>query len=208
MKRVAAYFDGFNLYHALKALDGSHLRWLDLDILSHQLISPKSERLVFVKYFSAFADWMPEQRGRHIQYVRALEAKGVQTIMGQFKVKDRHCNKCRHRWKGHEEKETDVNIALHLLRDGMQKRIDKALLVTRDSDLKPAIEMTLSECPNLEIEVVAPPHFGHSTDLINVSTGKRKITKAQIERSLFPEVVYAPDGGIAAVRPDYYNPKP
>jgi len=40
---------------------------------------------------------------------------GVNTILGNFKRKDRKRPKCFSKWTGHEEKETDVNIALYLL---------------------------------------------------------------------------------------------
>lgn len=46
-------------------------------------------------------------------YVAALRYVGVVPVMGQFKNKDRWCNSCGAKWMGHEEKETDVNIALY-----------------------------------------------------------------------------------------------
>ena len=32
--------------------------------------------------------------------------------MAEFKDKDRRCPRCKHKYKGHEEKETDVHLAL------------------------------------------------------------------------------------------------
>lgn len=207
VKRVACFVDGFNLYHAVKRLNGSHLKWLNLWALMERQVSPISERLVAVNYFSAFANWMPAQKARHEEYVRALSSTGVTAIMGQFKEKDRYCRNCQHRWKGHEEKETDVNIALHLLNEAYKGTYDKALVVSRDSDLKPAVAMVLSRFPGLEIAIVAPPHLGHSNDLISVATTKRKITKSQIEACLFPQHVVDPKSGVrVAVRPVSYDP--
>jgi hypothetical protein len=65
-----------------------------------------------VYYFSAYAVWQPRKVGRHIAYVKALRAVGVTVVLGQFKQKDRRCPACNHTWVGHEEKETDVNIAI------------------------------------------------------------------------------------------------
>lgn len=35
--------------------------------------------------------------------------------MGQFKNKPKECKQCHAKWTSHEEKETDVNLALALL---------------------------------------------------------------------------------------------
>ncbi len=204
--RVSAFIDGFNLYHALKRLDGDHLLWLDLWTLMERQLLRNTESLRSVYYFSAFATWLPEEKERHESYVNALKARGVTAIMGHFKEKDRKCPKCNNRWRGHEEKETDVNIALHLFNQAYKNGYDKALLVTRDSDLKPAVEMVLREFPHKNITVVAPPHLGHSTDLTKVATAKRKITKAQVEDCLLPKAIHDPNGHIIALRPVKYDP--
>ncbi len=67
--------------------------------------------------------------------------------MGVFKAKDRACRNCESAWTDHEEKETDVNIALHLLRDAHQDRFDRALLISGDSDLVPAVRMVRALFP-------------------------------------------------------------
>ncbi len=38
-----------------------------------------------------------------------------------------------------EEKRTDVNMAIQILADGMQRNYDKAIIITADSDISPAI---------------------------------------------------------------------
>ena len=38
-----------------------------------------------------------------------------------------------------EEKQTDVNIALHLYRDVSQNKCEQVILVSSDSDLEPAL---------------------------------------------------------------------
>jgi hypothetical protein len=47
--------DGFNLYHALHDLNRPRLKWLSLHALAQKLIPNRSERLVGVVYFSAYA---------------------------------------------------------------------------------------------------------------------------------------------------------
>lgn len=111
-RRVSIYIDGFNLYHAIDDLNENHLKWLDLWALSKTLIRP-GETVSEVKYFSAYATWMPEGYRRHQRYIAALEAKGVKFIRGRFKEKPMQCKKCGVQYVAHEEKETDVNIGVH-----------------------------------------------------------------------------------------------
>jgi hypothetical protein len=81
MIRVSAFIDGFNLYHALKRMREPHLLWVDLWKLSHaQLVKSQSLRAVY--YFSAFANWLPQEKARHKEYVAALESSGVVPVMG------------------------------------------------------------------------------------------------------------------------------
>lgn len=207
MKKVIAFIDGFNLYHALANLGHPSLRWVDLWALMERQISPKSEKLEAVYYFSAYAHWLPDPVKRHKKYVTALEQFGVTPVMGHFKNKHRKCNDCGSTWVAHEEKESDVNIALYLLNEAYKGNYDKALIVSRDSDFKPAIEMTLAEFPDLEIVVVAPPHMGHSNDLKNVATSIRKITKKQVQESLLPQKAHDDQGIELVIRPEKYDPE-
>lgn len=205
MQRVSAFIDGFNLYHALKALRDNRLKWLDLWALSEALTLRRSQTLTSVYYFSAYATWLPQQAQRHAAYVAALTARGVTPILGNFKKKDRACRSCGARWIGHEEKETDVNIALRLLSEAEDDTYDVAILITRDSDIAPAVRLVRARHPKREIMVVAPPQAGHSTELLQAATSKAKLTLQQVQRSLLPQVVYKADGSIAATRPAKYD---
>jgi uncharacterized LabA/DUF88 family protein len=205
MKRISVYIDGFNLYHALKRIGDEKVKWLNLKALSDRLISNKSERIISIYYFSAFAYWLSESKSRHEEYVNALRASGIIAIIGQFKEKDRECHNCGFTWKAHEEKETDVSIGITLVSDAYKDKYDKALLLTRDSDLVPAVKMVRKEFSMKEVEVVAPPRMGHSNDLISVCTSKKKISLTLVNECLFPKYVYRPDGTIAATRPKKYD---
>jgi uncharacterized LabA/DUF88 family protein len=204
MTPVCIYIDGFNLYHALAKLGDNRVKWLDLNALSHRLISPKSEKVQSIFYFSAFAHWLPAKMARHEIYVKALEARGVTCILGHFKNKDRRCPSCGYTWTGHEEKETDVSIGISLLNDAYKQRYDKAYLVTRDSDLMPAVRMVRTEFPAKQIVAVAPPLMGHSNDLITVCHSKQKISPAQVRACLLPEKLQHSDGTII-IRPREYR---
>jgi hypothetical protein len=201
---VCVYIDGFNLYHALTRFGDNKVKWLDLNALSHRLISPKSEKVQGIFYFSAFAHWLPHKVARHEMYVKALEARGVTCILGHFKNKDRKCNSCGATWIAHEEKETDVSIGINLVNDAYKQRYEKAYLVTRDSDLMPAVRMVRAEFPTKQIVAVAPPLMGHSNDLIAVCNSKQKISPDQVRACLLPEKLQHSDGTIV-IRPLEYR---
>ncbi len=205
MTPVSFYIDGFNVYHALLKFRDDKVKWLDLASLCQRLIAPKSEVIVQIYYFSAFADWLPGPMSRHQEYVKALEARNVTCIMGHFKKKDRECHTCNATWIAHEEKETDVSIGITLLNDAYKNRFERAFLVTRDSDLMPAVRMVRAEFPKKEIVAVAPPMMGHSNDLIGVCNFKRKIKPDQVRGCLLPKHVLRPDKTVAATRPTKYD---
>ena len=81
MRRVFVYVDGFNLYHAINELRDDSLKWLCLRRLSESMISEREE-LESVKYFSAYATWIPDAHKRHRAYVAALKAEGGQIHSG------------------------------------------------------------------------------------------------------------------------------
>jgi uncharacterized LabA/DUF88 family protein len=202
---VNFYVDGFNLYHALLRFRDPKVEWLDLAKLCHRLILPKTERIQAIKYFSAYAHWLPDPMERHQEYVKALEATGVIALMGHFKNKDRECKACGAQWVAHEEKETDVSIGITMLNDAYKGQYERAYLITRDSDLMPAIKMVRTEFPEKQIVAVAPPLMGHSNDLLTLCQAKKKITPKQVWGCLLPREVKKPGGTTAAIRPAKYN---
>jgi len=205
-KRVACFIDGFNLYHAICDLKAPHLKWVNYRALASALIPPQTHELIDVFYFSAYADWLPDSKKRHVQFVKALQLSGVQSVMGKFKPKDRNCAKCSHTRRGHEEKQTDVNIALMMLDQAHKDRYDHAYLISNDSDLVPAIQMARANFPEKSITTVVPPHKSHSNELIHASTEKAKIYISHLERSLLPETILDKQGKILVTRPKEYTP--
>lgn len=206
-ERVIAFIDGFNLYHAIDALKQPHLKWVDLWKLSSLFIKCKSQELSGVFYFSSYAEWKPQSKLRHLQYVKALKIAGVTPVMGKFKKKDRKCPSCKYQWFGYEEKQTDVNIALTLLNLAYQNQYDRAFLISNDSDLVPAIQMVRTNFSDKYVTSIVPPHYKHSNELKNVSSDKAKITIANLERCLMPERIYSSDSQLMAIRPEEYSPE-
>lgn len=205
-QRVICFVDGFNLYHAIGKLNEPYLKWLNLWALSSVFIRPKSQKLVDVFYFSAYADWLPQSKKRHVQYVKALTACGVKAVLGKFKSKDRKCPTCGYKWSGHEEKETDVNMALAMLNLAYQDKYEHAFLVSNDSDLAPAIRLVRANFPEKRVTTIVPPHYFHSNELIQASSEKAKITIEHLKRSRLPPVVYDAGGNIVVTCPKEYLP--
>ncbi len=136
--RAHAFIDGFNLYHAVANSGRSSLKWLDLWALCEVFAPGPHCNLEKVIYFSAFATWRPGSYRRHQEYVSALRCVGVTTFISRFKLKDRSCHHCGHRWMGHEEKESDVALGVNLVAGALRDEYDRALLISNDSDPVPA----------------------------------------------------------------------
>lgn len=206
--RVSAFIDGFNLYHAISALQRDHLKWLDLRKLCEAFAPAPQFDLRHVYYFSAYATWRPSAYKRHRTFIAALTATGVTPVLGKFKEKERRCLRCKQSWRTHEEKESDVNIALYLLRGATRDEYDRALVMTQDSDIAPAVEMVRSEFPNKSVRIITPVGMSHSFELVRAVGGKKHATSMQrihIERSLFGHEVRDPSERVI-VRPKEYDP--
>ncbi len=202
MRRVIAYIDGFNLYHAIEDLEKPHLKWVNLWKLCQDMLR-KNEKLLCVNYFSAFATWRKLAFERHQEYVKALQHAGVQPHMARFKEKPRNCNKCGAQWISHEEKETDVNLALSIVYDVFKDSFDRAILISADSDLAPALKMARNHSPSKEIFVVAPPgRFGAARDL----NPRIAITQGRLAKALLPATTLNADGTPIFTRPTRYDP--
>jgi uncharacterized LabA/DUF88 family protein len=204
--RVACFIDGFNLFHAIKNLGRNELKWVNLWKLMECFADPKVHKIVAVYYFSAYATWIKEAFEIHQAYVAALECCGVRAVFGKFKEKQLSCFDCHREWLGHEEKQSDVNIAIWMIREAFRNNYDEAFLVTQDSDLVPAVEF-IREMPRArKIKIISPPGKPHSKELCRYATNKAKIKEIHLERCLMPQEVKNPHEIVVATRPTKYDP--
>jgi len=175
----------------------NYLKWFNLWSLIAAFTAPTRETLVKVYYFSAFATWMPDAYKRHRAYVSALESSGVTVVLGKFKEKRQFCKTCQNSYLSHEEKETDVNLALTMLFEAMQHSFDKAVVVTGDADLKPAVKMIKKYDPSLIVNSLLPKNrFRASHDFRSLCDQNQKFGIEHLEKSLFPETITTSDGKI------------
>lgn len=204
-KRAAFYFDGFNLYHAIDALRDDRLKWLSLSALANLLIPSRDEEVRSSVYFTAYLTHRPDKLVRHRAYVRALQATGVECVIGRFKYSTIACRACKSEWRSYEEKETDVNIGIRIVRDAFRDVFDVCYLVSADTDLAPAIRMFKSEFPDKQFVSVATPRRPHASEFVRLADRTVKITEYALTRCLLPAQVPTRDGGVVH-RPAAYGP--
>lgn len=204
--RVACFVDGFNFYHAVDALAKDHLKWVNLWGLMRAFIQPDRQELSAVYYFSAIAEYRANKAARHKKYLSVLKEAGVTPILGSFKAKKLECQRCGYSWTGHEEKQTDVNIAIWIVQEAFRNNYDEAFLVSRDSDLVPALRFIREMPRGRRIKIIAPPGLRHSKELAKYADKLATIKEIHLERNLFPETVAREDGSVVAKRPAKYTP--
>ena len=213
-ERIAVYVDGFNLYHAIDNLDKPHLKWLNICKLAQLLIKPKTQTLTAIRYFSALGNHFSgtnkvHRLVRHREYIKALQAKGVDVHLGNFAKRDMHYGdgngRYRAKWRRYEEKQTDVGIAVHLINDAHKNVFDRALIVSLDTDMLPAFRIMQTEFPAIPIVCVAPPNRAHHREIQNLGIEVANIKESQLEKALLGARVIA-NGRCVAKRPSAYRP--
>jgi len=211
MERRAVFFiDGFNLYHSLD--NNPYFRkykWLNLWRFCEHLLFP-NDKLVEVLYFTAYTDWNPDRQARHHTYVSINQHHGCNVIFGQFQERTRisralcaspclppsgkkHCGR---EYLAHEEKMTDVNIAVNILKACVKKTCDAVYLLSGDNDLVPALETARELHSDIRIRVVLPIN-AKAKKLMTLCRDKgfkyMRIKEEHLAKSQFPDQVILED---------------
>lgn len=211
MAVVRAYVDGFNLYYG--ALKGGPLKWLDVAALSDRLAG---EAVQAVTYCTARISNRSGDSGpttRQDAYLRALRANGrVDIHFGKFRERPTQGRRvpavgctCCERSDGEpcicctrhiatvvrsEEKGSDVQLAVQLVRDAFQGRFDRAILISNDSDLQPAVDLVVRDL-GLHVTSVSP--YAGRPSVIRASSCAH-ISNGILRSSQLAEVVLDADG--------------
>lgn len=210
---TAVFVDGFNVYHFIAKNDRS-LLWLDYMRLS-QLLAPV-DNIVSVSYFSAFAYWDNDKVLRHSNYIKALEAGGVNVNMGTFADKEKiglirdpegtlrvtffreTFRTIRQRFYTHEEKQTDVAIGVKMYKTACQKDVQKIILISNDTDFVPVLKEIDEDFPEIRLKVYAPvdENRGLPSSVREIVSQKhhKYLSLSQIKESQLPDPVVLPDG--------------
>lgn len=118
---------------------------------------------------------------------------------------------CQHQadiWKL-EEKQTDVNLALHAFKDAITGEVDHVVVVTNDTDIAPALSMIRSST-DVAVGLVIPTtdHLRYpNTDLAKHAHWVRShITVDELKEAQLPRVI--PGGRNPVVKPDSWYARP
>ena len=218
--KINFYIDGFNIYHKIKEYQyktGKCYKWLNYKSLFESLLQ-NDEEINKIYFFTAIAkDFEKASIDRHNKYITALENVGIEIIMGRFIPKPikRTISHKNHLGKvimdnkitiySREEKETDVNIALFMLRDFFKNKIDeekcdKQFLLSSDGDFIPVLKTIrdFEGCPGL----ITPPYDGRNVQIPQIDGLRRacfkkdgkfmviNLTFNMLERHSFPLEVW------------------
>lgn len=178
--RTIIYVDGYNLFYG--CLKHTPYKWLDLyTLFSKHILKVQSPQSAIqkIKYFTAPIKAKLATHGQEAQkaqdtYHRALTTvypDKIEIVKGYYSLE--RANLLRYKqppdkldrvavWRL-EEKQTDVNIALHVYRDVMRKACDQIVIVSNDTDLEPALQTVREDFgERIDVGVVIPvPKAGH-----------------------------------------------
>lgn len=173
MSRTIVYIDGFNLYY--RALRGTRHKWLDIAALSATVL-PVGCEIAAVNYYTAHVSGRvdPTAPARQHAYLRAIATlPGVSIHFGNFMVSRKWSGLVQpptfkppyvtaagtaldvaYVWKT-EEKGSDVNLGVHLVRDAFLGRFDEAAVLTNDTDLTEAFRIVTGDTGK-QLTLLAP----------------------------------------------------
>jgi len=166
------YIDGYNLYYG--RLKSTPFKWLDLYVLFQNIlkIQNPASSITKIKYFTAptkanFSSHGHDSVKAQNSYHRALKhiyGDKIDIVMGYHTVekgyplryqKPINKNNRVEIWK-FEEKQTDVNIALHMYRDAVNNQCTQQILVSNDSDLELTLKLISEDSPDISLGLIIP----------------------------------------------------
>ncbi|MCW8127703.1 NYN domain-containing protein [Microbulbifer halophilus] len=227
--KTIIYVDGYNLYYG--RLRNTAFKWLDIRrLLVDGILKPQSPQAVVtrLKFFTSdtktrFASQGPVSQKSQQDYHRALQLlypSEIEIIKGFYSVEKANLprfveppdNDDRAEVWRLEEKQTDVNIALHAYRDVVRGSADQVVLVSNDSDLEPALHFIRHDLGGavkvgLIIPVEPPSGRGNrrpANGRLNkyADWTRRYIRDDELSVSLLPDVV--PTRKKPIRRPEYW----
>lgn len=173
-RRVVAYIDWFNLYHSIdKNLDDSY-KWINYRKMVETYLWPEDE-LIDIFLFSAnphwkkdmykhknfmdvqYLQWIRIKNGNYSEVSRYFDADKMKIINPYNKtILNINVSPKTFYFKTYEEKQTDVNISLHILEWAFKDYYDKALIFSWDSDIAPSIIMAKQHFPEKNFTAILP----------------------------------------------------
>jgi len=171
--KTVVYVDGFNLYY--RALKRSNHKWLDINKLCKAVLPPFCD-ITRINYYTALVSGVRDPTAPKDQnaYLRALRTlPNLQIHLGTFQVthkwmflvqpvelrpistKDAVPNPEFARVVKREEKGSDVNLGVHLVRDAFTHAFEHAAIITDDTDLIEPLRIAVEEA-KLPVTLLTP----------------------------------------------------
>ena len=133
---------------------------------------------------------------RYNKFISANETERLFEITEGVHVKKNiTCSHCSKISTSFEEKETDVNIAVAMLKDAVIDKInDISIIISADSDFVPVIKTIKEYNPRHRFFVYFPPtYFSYSLSKIVKYTNLERYENI-FKKRLFPNKIKLPDG--------------
>lgn len=206
MRRVSVIFDGFNFYYGLRKLrerTGKCYYWHDLYKLSEWISAERpgsvaTDTLVNkVVYCTANIKSDDHQKvWRQQNYFNLLQALGkVSLIRGEYVIREQRCHhcdaepaicsNCGEKMKKHQEKQTDVNLALWAIIAGYKNVYDDLIMVTSDADLAKVAQQVRQQFPGKRAYYAFPPEQINNPFLVKEANSCFRITEDMLVDCMF-----------------------
>lgn len=188
--------DGFNLYHPIKESGLNHLKWACLWRLGELLCSAEGLRLVKVVFCTAVPKHIPGSFERHQTFNAAQISRGVLVLKGHHVPEnDRY-----------SEKQSDINVALSVMMDGVDDVYDAAFLLSADSDQVATAKFFKDRLAPLGKQLFAAIPFGktYPTDYNSLGVRRRDVSIDLLEQCVMDAQILGKRGMIN--RPVEYAP--
>lgn len=201
-QRVCFYIDGFNFYYGLKEKDWGEFYWLDIVKFCRSLIK-SYHTLISVNYYSAPPINHSGKKRRQRKFFDANELNNLFKLhLSIHKPKNKICDNCGYTIYYSEEKQTDVRIAVDMLKNCANDVCDLTVLISGDTDLIPSLEAIKEIYPNHKILIFFPP-ARKTHDMINYADGWRDLGLDPFRRkfinSIFDDDVISDEGTIITI---------
>ena len=199
-KRIIVYIDGLNLFYFLRN-HHPHLMQLDVFRLVENLLGGDYE-IVRINYYTAEVVGAKQRRSQAAYLAALRKHPKIKIHLGEFKIVTKEgilidsagkpISSSTVRIKVREEKETDVNMASHIVWNVAAGECDAVAVLTNDSDFTESLRLVKEEAKK-PVWLISPTiwdsgHLGPHGKLVNVVTPAfvKRIRRQHLAKAQFP----------------------
>lgn len=200
--RTFVFIDGFNLYYTLfvgrRNIGNKTLKWLDLESLTRDILSEKYKKnnIVSLKYYTANVSGkldskQPERQNVYLNAI-ARSSNITKIVRGKFsttkiRMKKADCKGLVNVIK-QEEKDSDVNLSVHMVHHAHKNDYDVAVVITNDTDMSEAFKIVSRELEK-KIILIHGSKVKPANSLKKYCIDTLKITHDHLKRNQFPDYI-------------------